>query len=151
MMNVRKGESHMSTRQNTLIDASPIIALFNKNDKYHEKIKDFLKTYSGILTTSWSVITEVSHMLSFNINTQIDFLKWIKLGGIQVENIDLYDLERIIKLSEKYSDVPMDLADASLVVISEKKNIKEIITIDSDYYLYRTIDKEMIINIFEYV
>jgi len=141
----------MSTRQNTLIDASPIIALFNKNDKYHEKIKDFLKTYSGILTTSWSVITEVSHMLSFNINTQIDFLKWIKLGGIQVENIDLYDLERIIKLSEKYSDVPMDLADASLVVISEKKNIKEIITIDSDYYLYRTIDKEMIINIFEYV
>jgi len=150
-MNVRKGESHMSTRQNTLIDASPIIALFNKNDKYHEKIKDFLKTYSGILTTSWSVITEVSHMLSFNINTQIDFLKWIKLGGIQVENIDLYDLERIIKLSEKYSDVPMDLADASLVVISEKKNIKEIITIDSDYYLYRTIDKEMIINIFEYV
>jgi len=137
--------------KNTLIDASPIIALFNKNDKYHEKIKDFLKTYSGILTTSWSVITEVSHMLSFNINTQIDFLKWIKLGGIQVENIDLYDLERIIKLSEKYSDVPMDLADASLVVISEKKNIKEIITIDSDYYLYRTIDKEMIINIFEYV
>jgi predicted nucleic acid-binding protein len=44
----------------------------------------------------------------------------------------------------------MDLADASLVVLSEKLKIKEIITIDSDYYIYRTIEKEMIKNILEY-
>ncbi len=50
----------------------------------------------------------------------------------------------------KYSDIPMDLADASLVVLSEKLRIKEIITIDSDYYVYRTINKEMIENIFNY-
>lgn len=137
--------------KNTLIDAGPIIALFNKNDKYHNKIKEFLKNYKGILTTTWPVVTEVSHMLSFNTETQLDFLKWIKLGGIQLEDISFNDLERIIKLSKKYSDVPMDLADASLVIISERINLKEIITIDSDYYIYRTITKEMIINIFDYL
>ena len=134
--------------KNTLIDAGPIIALFNKNDKYHEKIKDFLKNYTGLLLSTWPVVTEVSHMLDFNVQTQIDFLTWVNLGGIIIENIDHEDIARIIELSRKYSDVPMDLADASLVVLSEKMSIKEIITIDSDYYIYRTIKKEMIENIF---
>ena len=136
--------------QNTLIDAGPIIALFNKNDKYHKKIKNFLKKYDGKLTSTWPVVTEVSHMLDFNVQTQIDFLTWIQLGGVNIEAIENEDIGRIIELSMKYSDLPMDLADASLVVLSEKLKIKEIITIDSDYYVYRTINKEMIENIFNY-
>ncbi|MCL4384920.1 MAG: PIN domain-containing protein [Cyanobacteria bacterium] len=136
--------------KNTLIDAGSLIALFNRNDKYHQKIKDFIKTYDGVLTTSWPVVTEVCHMLDFNINAQIDFLKWVKLGGIRIEDIKSTEIERIIQLSEKYSDIPMDLADASLVIISERLKIKEIITIDSDYCIYRTTQKEMIRNIFNY-
>ncbi len=136
--------------QNTLIDAGPIIALFNKNDKYHKKIKNFLKKYEGKLTSTWPVVTEASHMLDFNVQTQIDFLTWIQLGGVNIEAIENEDIGRIIELSMKYSDLPMDLADASLVVLSEKLKIKEIITIDSDYYVYRTINKEMIENIFNY-
>ena len=136
--------------QNTLIDAGPIIALFNKNDKYHHQIKSFLKNYVGYLSTTWPVITEISHMLSFNVQTQIDFLKWVQLGGVIINEINGKDIERIIELSQKYSDVPMDLADASLVVLSEKLKIEKIITIDSDYYIYRTIQKEMIENIFHY-
>lgn len=134
--------------KNTLIDAGPLIALFNKNDKYHKKIKEFIKSYKGILTTSWPVLTEVCHMLDFNINAQIDFLKWIKLGGLKVEDIKTEEIDKIIKLSEKYSDIPIDLADATLIIISERLGIKEIITIDSDYYIYRTTEKEMLINIF---
>ena len=136
--------------QNILIDAGPIIALFNKNDKYHEKIKDFMKNYEGKLTSTWPVVTEVSHMLDFNIQTQIDFLTWIKLGGVVVEDLEKEDLNRIIELSKKYSDIPMDLADASLIVLSEKMKIKQIITIDSDYYVYRTINKEMLENVFKH-
>ena len=134
--------------KNTLIDAGPLIALFNKSDKYHEKIKEFIKNYTGLLTTSWPVITEVCHMLDFNINAQIDFLKWIKLGGLKVEDIETEEIDKIIKLSEKYSDIPMDLADATLIIISERLGLKEIITIDSDYYIYRTTEREMLINIF---
>jgi len=136
--------------KNTLIDAGPLIALFNKNDKYHEKIKEFIRNYKGLLTTSWPVITEVCHMLDFNINAQIDFLKWIKLGGLKVEGIETKEIDKIIKLSDKYSDIPMDLADATLIIISERLGLKEIITIDSDYYIYRTTEREMLINIFNF-
>jgi predicted nucleic acid-binding protein len=135
--------------KNTLIDASPMIALFNKDDKYHTKIIDFLKIYKGILTTSWPVITEVSYMLSYNTNVQIDFLKWINRGGVKIENIGELDIKRIIELSQKYSDIPMDLADATLIIISKRLNIEDIITIDADYYIYRTADKKMLSNIFD--
>jgi hypothetical protein len=136
--------------KSTLIDAGPIIALFNKNDKFHKIVKEFIKEYKGKLITSWPVITEASHMLDFNVQVQIDLFKWIRLGGLIIEEVSIDDIDRIIALSEKYSDIPMDLADASLVVLSEKLKIKEIITIDSDYYIYRTIEKEMIKNILEY-
>ena len=89
-------------------------------------------------------------MLDFNIQTQMDFLTWIKLGGLTIEDIEKEDLNRIIELSRKYSDVPIDLSDASLVVLSEKINLKKIITIDSDYYIYRTMHKEMPENVFKY-
>ncbi|MEM8568880.1 MAG: hypothetical protein AAGF85_20645 [Bacteroidota bacterium] len=55
--------------------------------------------------------------------------------------VDLSDqhLFRMTALTEKFSDVPMDLADASLVAIAETLKILEIATIDSDFYVYRDV------------
>ena len=131
-----------------LIDSGPLIALFDKDDKYYESIKTFLKTYEGVLFTSWAVITEVLHMLNFNVEVQIDFLKWIQRGGVDVVELSQSNISRIIDLSEKYSDVPMDFADATLIIISELKNIDEIISIDSDFYIYRDIRNEYLKNVF---
>ncbi len=133
-----------------LIDAGPLISLFDRDDKFHVSIKDFLKRYEGRLYTTWPVITEVLHMLDFSVNTQMDFLRWIKRGALVVKQITKEDISRIIDLSEKYSNVPMDFADASLIIISELENIKEIISIDSDFYIYKNIRNEYVKNIFSY-
>ncbi|MCK8825501.1 type II toxin-antitoxin system VapC family toxin [Fuchsiella alkaliacetigena] len=131
-----------------LIDSGPLIALFDQDDKYHQAIKDFLKSYKGHLYTSWPVITEVLHMLDFNIDVQLDFLRWIQRGGVEVVQLSPTNLSRIIELSAKYSNVPMDFADATLIVISEMKNIDEIISIDSDFYVYRKLRDNNLKNIF---
>lgn len=130
-----------------LIDAGPLIALFDRDDRYHEKIKHFLRTFEGRLVSSWPVITEVLHMLDFNVQVQLDFLRWIERDAIHI--IPKYHLSRIIELSEKYSDLPMDFADATLVVISEIEGIEEIITIDNHFYIYRNLRKKMLKNIFQ--
>jgi uncharacterized protein len=135
--------------QNSLIDAGPIIALFDKDDKYHKNVLNFIKNYKGKLFTSWPVITEVSYFLNFNVNVQIDFYKWIQKNAVQIINISNENIQRIIDLTEKYSDLPMDLADDSLILISEILSLKNIITIDSEYYVYRTHDKKMLINLLE--
>ena len=135
--------------KNTLIDAGPMVALFNRDDKYHVGMIDLLKAYRGILTSTWPVITETCYLLSYNNEVLVDYLKWIERGGINIENIRDTELKRIIELVQKYSDVPMDLADASILAISERLNIKDIVTIDPDYFRYRTSGKKMLNNIFK--
>lgn len=131
----------------TLIDSGPIIALFDKSDKYHSKVLNFIKSFNGEFITSWAVITEVSHMLDFNLQVQIDFLKWIELGGITLYDIPQDEIVNIRFMMEKYSDVPMDLADASLMYIANKENIKYIVSIDSDFDIYRTLKKQNLNNL----
>ena len=133
--------------KNIIVDSGPLIALFDRDDKYHNKVVNFLKTYDGNLLTTWAVITEVSHMLAFNLKVQISFLKWIELGGVKLIDLDQKDLRKLIKYMEKYLDIPMDLADGSLMIVAENHHIKEILSIDSDYDIYRTLKKKSLTNV----
>jgi predicted nucleic acid-binding protein len=130
-----------------LIDSGPLIALFDKSDRYHIKVVEFLKTFQGNLVTTWSVLTEVSHILDFNLNVQIDFLKWVEMGGVEVYNISQDDLSHIIEMMQKYTNVPMDLADATLMYVAHKENIRKILSIDSDFDIYRTLKSGFLDNV----
>lgn len=134
--------------RNTLIDAGPLIALFDKSDQYHDRSLRFLRAYQGKLITTWPVITEASHMLAFSTRVQIGLLEWINRGGLKIFDLEFYHLTRLIDLSEKYSDVPMDLADASLIIAAEATRISEIASVDSDFYIYRDIRNRYLTNIF---
>ena len=131
----------------TLIDAGPLIALFDKDDKFHAIVKTFLQKYAGQLVTTWPVITETMHMLDFNVHVQIDFLKWLYREAIHIIHLEHEHVGRLIELAEKYSDLPMDVADGSLLVVAELLGIQEIITIDSDFYVYRTQDRRSLTNV----
>ena len=130
-----------------LIDSGPLIALFDKSDKYHTKVLEFLKDYEGELITSWAVVTEVTHMLDFNLNVQIDFLKWVELGAVKIYDIKQNELNSMITMIQKYTNVPMDFADSSLMYIAHKENIKNIVSIDSDFDIYRTIKNGYLLNL----
>ena len=134
--------------KNILIDAGPLIALFDKRDQFHRVTLEFIKTFRGRLLTTWLVITETSHRLSFSTKVQISLLEWIRRGGLQLVELNRTHITRLIELSEKFNDVPMDLADASLIVASEEYSIHEIATIDSDFYVYRNIRNQFLTNVF---
>ncbi len=89
-------------------------------------------------------MTEVSYMLNFNLRVQIDFLKWAERGGVEIWQIDQHELDKMIEDMERYLNVPMDLADASLLFLAKKHRIDSIVTIDRDYYIYRTNEKKML-------
>lgn len=135
--------------KNILIDAGPLIALFDRSDKYHLKAISFLKSLERGLITTWPVITETSHMLSFSTKAQANFLEWIKRGGLKIYEMEHDHISRLSELTKKYDDVPMDLADASLIVVSEVKGIHQIASIDSDFYIYRDIRNKYLENVFQ--
>ena len=133
--------------KSALVDAGPLIALFDKDDTYHHKVRQFLSHTQTALLTTWPVITETCHMLDFSVDAQLDFLEWIYRGGLRIHDLVNTDLERIIVLTRKYSDRPMDLSDASLVVTSELLDVRQVISIDRDFEIYRRADKKPLENI----
>lgn len=120
-----------------LIDSGPLIALFDRNDKYHFASVEFIKNNKFQLITSLASITETLHMLDFSRQAQIDFLGWVSAGALIIEPILVKDLQRIKELTTKYADLPMDFADACLVLLGEKLNISSVATIDRDFDIYR--------------
>ena len=131
----------------TILDTGPIVALFDKSDKFNSAIYDFIKDYKGVFISTWPVISEVSFLLEYKKQTQIDFFKWLELGGINLIDIDCTDILLIREMMEKYSNVPMDLADASLMLISDKLELESIITLDKDFYIYRKYNGSCITNL----
>lgn len=98
---------------NALIDAGPIIALFDRSDQYHRKVYEFMRDFEGRLVSTWPVLTEVSYMLEFHKQAQLDFIDWVGEGGIDIHNLEQWQLFKIRAVMDKYDDLPADFADAS--------------------------------------
>jgi predicted nucleic acid-binding protein len=125
-----------------------LTALFDRDDKYHKKIVEFIRNKRYKFVTTTAVLTEVTHLLDFSVDAQINFFQWILNSGVVLEEVSVLDIARIIELTKKYSDQPMDFADATLVVVAERTGIKQIISIDSDFDIYRLPGKVRIENVF---
>ena len=122
---------------NSLIDAGPIIALFDSSDQHHNRVLSFIKDYRGRLTTTWPVLTEVCYMLDFSRKTQLDFLDWIMAGGLDIYNIQKWQIGGIREWFDRYSNLPAYLADCTLMEVAETENIESIITLDRDFSVYK--------------
>lgn len=130
-----------------LADTGPIVALFDKNETAHKQVCHFIKSFRGEVMTTWPVVTEVSHLLDFSVQVQVDFLTWIMRGGLLVDQPAANEVEGLVKMISKYSDRPMDLADASLVLLASRQGITDIITLDSDFTIYKLPNKKHFRNL----
>lgn len=135
-------------RSASLIDSGPLVALFHRSDRYHKQAIAFLRGYTGRFVTTWPVITETLYLLSSSASTQSNLLEWIERGSLELRDLDMLDLKYIRTRMRKYADVPMDLADASLMAVSERTSIITIASIDSDFSIYRTSKGKYLGNIF---
>jgi predicted nucleic acid-binding protein len=131
--------------QSALVDSGPLIALFDRDDAYHDSVKAFLKASPLKLTTTWPVLTEVCALLPQL--PAFDFVDFACRGGVAVEDLDAADLSAMLALSRKYADVPMDFADASLVVLAMKRGIDVIVSLDQDFDIYRLAYKKSFKNL----
>lgn len=133
--------------RNIVIDSGPLIALFDRSDRYHTQAKTFISELQGKLHTNLVVIGEVVHMLDFSQQTQQDFLFWVQNAALIDENT-VGDWPRILTLLEKYSDLPADFADASLIVLCERLNTRFVASVDSDFTVYRDYARHHFNNLF---
>lgn len=116
------------------------VALGNPRDDYHELALRTFATLREPLITTWPVMTEVCHLLLQRRGThaQIAFIELYRQQGFTVFEIDVSSAERLDQLMKDYADLPMDLADASLVLLAEALGHGRILSTDRrDFHAYR--------------
>ena len=129
-----------------IIDTGPIVAFLNKSDHYHTwAITRFSELKPPFLTCE-SVISEVCFLLR---NSEIGIRNVFQLLSRGLISIPFQlepEISAVYSLMKKYSNVPISLADACLVRMSEQISDSAICTLDSDFKLYRK-DKRKVIPV----
>jgi predicted nucleic acid-binding protein len=141
-----------SSKTHLIIDTGFFIALGNTKDQYHKKavtILDHLPKRKWI--TTWPVLTEVCHLLLHAAPDKIPFfLRNLEKGTFELFTIEEAAYPTLSKLMAQYRDLPMDLADASLVLLANHLNEGDILSTDCrEFKTYRWKNHRPFHNLFD--
>ena len=127
----------------TFTDTGPLVALLNRRDAQHAKCDAATNQLEpGPLLTTWPCVTEAMYLL-YRSNGELGpqaLWEYISKELIELVDLPLPVMSRMQDLMEKYVNVPMDLADASLIAVAEARGIRKIFTLDGDFRIYRLAD-----------
>ncbi len=116
------------------------IALASAADKHHRRAVEVIGQIDEGLVSTWPVITETCHVLATRVGmaSATSFIRSYSDNAFDVFQLRREHSPRIARLMEKYADLPMDLADASLVLLAEHLGHGRIFSTDGrDFGIYR--------------
>jgi len=113
-----------------ILDTGPFVALLDRSERSHGTCATFFKETEGRFITTEPVLTEVVYLLGPSFAMQKPALEFILRGGAEVVSQTPQSLQRALQLMEKYRDVPMDFADATLVALAEERRVREVFSLD---------------------
>ena len=127
----------------TPTDAGALVALLDTDDPYHAAcVAAAQHLPAGPLLTTWVCFTEAMYLLGTVGGYRYQAALWglRTTGRLVLHDLTAAEADRMARLMAQYQDTPMDLADASLVVVAESRTLRLVFTTDSDFYVYRLAD-----------
>ncbi len=140
----------VKTSGRVLADSGPLLALFNGADAWHARVAQWLKRNPRVaLLITWPVATEVCALLARRVNNPaaLDFLRWVQRGGVEIDTPQGSTLADVLSISERFKDLPFDLADASVAEAAARLRVQHVLTIDSDFDVYRDRAGKPLVNV----
>jgi predicted nucleic acid-binding protein len=123
---------------NALIDTGAILALLDRSDRWHRTCVEAFRQLRLPLLTSEAVLTELFHLVGDARHEMEAAWQLVNSGAIVLATIDNSELEAVHKLMSRYSDRPMDFADATLVYLAKREELTTVFTVDqADFDIYR--------------
>jgi len=120
-----------------LLDTGALVGLLDRSQNVHRKCVDFYSSWHGPVVTTEAVLTESIHLLSGVHNGGTACMDFVLNGGAVLVPSSESSLKRCRTLLEKYSDLPIDFADATLVTLAEELNTDLVFTFDRDFRIYK--------------
>jgi hypothetical protein len=123
---------------NALIDTGAILALLDRSDRWHRICVDAFEQLRLPLVTSEAVLTELFHLIGDSRHETEAAWRLVRSGAIVTAAIEDSELPHIHALMLRYSDRPMDFADATLVYLAKRESVSTVFTVDhADFETYR--------------
>lgn len=129
-----------------LTDAGPLIALIDRRDADHARCVSASEQLLGPMLSTWPAFTEAVYLLGAGAGWRGQEPLWrmVRRGSLMLADVTPAMLARIPVLMERYQDLPMDLADASLVALAEERRLRRVFTLDRDFRVYRLASGEVL-------
>lgn len=115
-----------------IVDAGPLYAYVDADDRHHDACLDLLESHPGPLLVPALVVTEVVHLLQTRLGTaaEVLFLGDLASGVLTVAPPEPGDWLRIAELVARYDDLPLGTVDASVVALAERTGTTHVATLD---------------------
>ena len=113
-----------------LLDTGAFVALADRSERRHADCVAVLESWSGRIVTTEAVLTETLHLVGPRWQAQKVCLEFLLRGAFLMAPASQASLKRVSVLMEKYRNVPMDYADATLVALGEELGTDLVFTLD---------------------
>ena len=121
-----------------LLDTGAFVSLLDKSQANHARFVRYFESWSGEVVSTEAVLTEATYLLGRTPGGARTCLDFILAGGAVLVPSSIASVRRARELIHQYEDLPMDYADATLVVLAEELNTDLIFTTDNrDFSAYR--------------
>jgi len=120
-----------------IVDTGPLVAFFDRAERHHRWVSERIEELEAPLLVCEPVLTEAMYLLARYPRAQDALFELLQNGALSVAfRIDEH-VGALRKLSQKYRDTPMSLADAGIVRMAEIHERHAVLTLDADFSIYR--------------
>ena len=131
-------------REAVLVDTGPLVAYLSEDEAHHGWAVDQFNRFAAPLFTCEAVLTEAAHIVRRHGFDPSHVAALVEAGTVAVRFRLDDELGALKELLRQYRDTPMDLADACLVRMAEFYPSSRVLTLDSDFHIYRKHSREQI-------
>ena len=131
-----------------IADSGSLYALYDARDKHHRAVREAVGKETGPIILPMAILAEIDYLLRLKLGlaAEIRLLEGIAKGSYTLEAFTLQDAARCRDLLEKYRDLDLGLADASVIATAERLEVYRILTVDErDFRPIRTARGESLV------
>lgn len=127
-----------------LMDSGPLVAYALASEQHHEWARDYFDSITEAVLTCETVLGEASYLLARRGGNSDLIWALLRKGGVRIAFDLEIEFEAVAVFMRRYADVPMALADACLVRMSELHRDCRVWTLDNDFKIYRRFGRQVI-------
>lgn len=127
-----------------LLDTSGLLAALDSAQRHHEQAVGSLATASSPLLLSPFVLAELDYLIATRVgeSARTTLLDEVARGAYALQPFSEEDVQRALAVIRRHADLGISLADASIVVLAERYDVRDVLTLDERHFRVLAVDRQ---------